>query len=337
MTLNIRKTIVTALTFLLASQVSAQSVNVYSTRQPDLVKPLFEAFKQDTGISVNVSFLKKGLIEKLLAEGKRSPADLIMTADISMLSGVVEAGVTQAVTSEVLSANLPAQYRDPDGHWFGLTARARIVYASKTRVHPGEITTYEDLVNPKWKGRICTRSGTSAYNLALLSAYAAHHGEAEAEAWLTGIKANLARKPQGNDRAQVKAIWSGECDIAIGNTYYMGEMLMNDDQRVWAEAVRIDFPEFEGDGTHVNLSGMAMTASARNRDSAVKLMEYLSSAKAQALYAEQNYEYPLLEEAEISPLVASWGTFTPDSKPLIEVAKLRPNSLRITERVGFDE
>lgn len=320
-----------------AGPAFADEVNVYSSRQPYLVEPLFEAFTKETGITVNVSFLKKGMVEKLTAEGKRSPADLVMTTDISRLNGIVEAGVTQAVDSEVLVANIPMQYRDPDGQWFGLTSRARVIYASKDRVKDGEVTTYEDLTDPKWKGRICIRSGTNAYNLALTSAVIAHHGKAGAKAWLEGLKANLARKPSGNDRAQIKAIYAGQCDISIGNTYYMKKMLDDPDQVAWADSVRIVFPKFEGGGTHVNLSGVALTQAAPNKDSAIKLMEWLSSGTAQEIYAETNGEYPLKPGTSPSALVAGWGKFTADSKPLIEIAKLRPASLKLTEQVNFDE
>ncbi|HSF92414.1 MAG TPA: extracellular solute-binding protein, partial [Paracoccaceae bacterium] len=203
----------------------ADEVNIYSSREPQLIEPILDAFSQATGIETNVVFIKDGLIERLKAEGRRSPADVVLTVDISNLAAIVDAGVTQPVTSDVIEANIPAEFRDPEGLWFGLTSRARVIYASKERVAEGEVTTYEDLTDPKWQGRICTRSGLHDYNVALLSAYIAHHGAVAAEAWLAGIKSNLARKPQGNDRAQVKAIWAGECDIATGNTYYMGEML----------------------------------------------------------------------------------------------------------------
>jgi iron(III) transport system substrate-binding protein len=322
---------------MLGATAQADEITVYSYRQPELIKPLFDAFTAETNIDVNVSFLKKGMVEKLQAEGDRSPADLIMTVDISRLNGVVEAEVTQPVVSDVINANIPAEYRDPDGQWFGLTSRARIVYASKDRVAEGEVTTYEDLASDKWKGRICIRSGTNAYNLALTSAVIAHHGEDVAKGWLEGVKANLARKPSGNDRGQVKAIHAGECDISVGNTYYMKKMLENEEQVPWTESVRIVFPKFENGGTHVNLSGMALTKAAPNKENAVKLMEWLTGDAAQAIYAEQNGEYPLKPGAKTSDLVASWGDFTPDDKPLIEIAKLRPASLKLTEQVAFDE
>lgn len=311
-------------------------VNVYSYRQPELVKPLFDAFTAETGITVNVAFLNKGLVEKLVAEGSRSPADVVMTVDIARLSDVVAAGVTQPVTSETLAANIPASFRDPGNQWFGLTTRARVVFAAKDRVDPSELTTYESLADPKWKDRICIRSGTHAYNLALFSGMIAHSGPEAAKTWLEGFRENLSRKPQGNDRAQVKAVWAGECDIAIGNTYYMGQMLDNPDQIAWADSVNVIFPRFEGAGTHVNLSGMAMTKAAPNRENALKLMEYLSSPAAQAIYAETNYEYPVLPGTPISERVASWGSFTPDSVNLQALAELRPDALRMVEEVQFD-
>lgn len=329
-------TIVTILT-LTGTALQSDEINVYSYRQPELIKPLFDAFSKETGIEINIAFLKKGLVEKLLAEGDRSPADLVVTVDISRLNSVVEAGVTQSVSSEIINKNIPSKFRDPDGYWFGLTSRARIIYASRDRVSDGEVTTYEDLASPKWKGRICTRAGTNSYNLALTSSMIAHHGEAEAKKWLHSLKKNLARKPSGNDRAQVKSIWAGECDISIGNTYYMKKLLSNKDQRAWAESVRIIFPKFENGGTHVNISGIALTKAAPNKDNAIKLMEWLTGEDAQEIYAEKNGEYPLRPGSNPSKLVSSWGKLTPDTIPLITLAKLRPDSLRITEEVGFDE
>ena len=311
-------------------------VNVYSYRQPDLVAPLFEAFTEATGIDVNVVFLNKGLLERLQAEGTRSPADLVMTTDISRLTDLADGGVTQPVTDQSVAGAIPAEYRDPEGHWFGLTSRARVIFASKDRVAPGEITSYEDLADPKWKGRICTRPGTHSYNLALVSGMIAHKGEAATKEWLTAVRENLARKPQGNDRAQVKAIWSGECDVSLGNTYYMGLMLNDAEQRTWADAVDVIFPTFENGGTHVNLSGMAMTKSAPHKEDALKLMAFLASPDAQAIYAETNFEYPLSEDTPVSERVAEWGEFTPDTLSLAEIASLRASALRLVEAVNFD-
>lgn len=325
-----------AATALTPAAASADEVNVYSYRQPELIQPLMDEFTKESGVPVNVAFLKKGMIERLQAEGDRSPADLIFTVDISRLNGVVEAGLTQPVQSDALETNIPEDFRDPADHWFGLTSRARIVYASKERVKDGEVTTYEDLADPKWKGRICTRSGTNAYTLALVSAYLVHHGPEATKTWLEGVKANLARKPQGNDRAQVKAIWAGECDISIGNTYYMGKMLNDDEQKAWADSVNIVFPVFEGDGTHVNLSGMALAKNSPNKEHAVKLMEFLASPKAQEIYAAQNFEYPIAPGTEAVDLVKGWGSFTPDSLNLMDVAQQRPAALKLVQEVDFD-
>jgi len=312
-------------------------VNIYSSRQPQLIDPILEAFTAQTGIETNVVFLKSGMIERLKAEGDRSPADVILTTDIANLTAIVEAGVTQPVTSDTISNNIPATYRDPDGNWFGLTMRARIAYTSKDRVAEGALTTFEQLADPEWKGRICIRSGLHNYNIALLSAMIDHHGEAEAEAWIAAVKENLARKPQGNDRAQIKAVWAGECDVAIGNTYYMGKMLADPEQVPWAESVNLIFPTIGDDGAHINLSGMAMTSAAPNKNDALKLMEFLTSSEAQAIYAELNFEYPLLDGVPSSELVQSWGSFTADSTPLVDIAGHRSEALKMVERVNFDE
>ena len=314
----------------------SQEVNVYSHRQPELIQPLIDAFTAQSGITVNIAFVDNGMVERLVAEGKRTPADLVLTVDIARLSEVVNAGVTQPVDSAVLQANIPAQYRDPGNQWFGLTSRARIIYASKDRVAEGEVTTYEDLADPKWTGRICTRSGTHDYNLALLGAVIAHDGEPAAKTWAEGVRANLARKPAGGDRDQVKAIWAGECDIALGNTYYMGQMLADPEQAEWANSVRILFPTFVEGGTHMNISGMAMTKAAPNQDAALKLMEFLSSDEAQKIYAETNHEFPVKPGVPVSALVASWGSFTPDTLPLIDIAAGRPVALKIMEEINFD-
>ena len=321
---------------LLAGQAVAEEVNVYSYRQPELIKPLTDAFTKETGIDVNVAFLEKGMVERLLAEGDRSPADVILTVDISRLAQAVEAGVTQPVQSDVMVQNIPAEFRDPDGQWWGVTTRARIVYASKDRVSPEDITTYEDLADPKWAGRICTRSGLHSYMTGLTSAAIEHMGEDGAKEWLAGLKSNLARKPQGNDRAQVKAIWAGECDISLGNTYYMGMMLSDPDQVEWANSVQLLFPKFENGGTHVNVSGVAMVKNAPHPENALKFMEFLTSPEAQQIYADVNNEYPVAPGTPPSDLVASWGELDADKVNLMELAHLREEAVRITEEVDYD-
>jgi len=322
----------------LASAVPALAaeVNIYSFRQPQLVQPLFDAFTAATGIAVNVAYVDKGLVERLVAEGARSPADLVMTVDISRLAQLVDAGVTQSVDSATLAANIPAEFRDPANQWFGLTSRARVIYASRDRVADGEVTTYEDLADPKWQGRICTRSGVHDYSLGLMAAMIAHHGEAYARTWAEGLKANLAKKPDGGDRDQVKSIWAGECDISLGNTYYMGEMVADPEQKQWADAVRIQFPVFEGGGTHLNISGVVMTKAAPHRAEALQLMEFLSSDEAQRIYAETNHEFPVKPGVARSALVQSWGEFTADTLDLNDLARLRPDALRLMEQVNFD-
>ena len=323
-------------TLFFSSPIFASEVNIYSYRQPFLIEPLTSAFTDKTGIKVNIVYLRKGMIERMKAEGKRSPADVVLTVDISRLSALVEAGLTQQVVSQTLSTNVPEKYRDPAGHWFGLTTRARIIYVSKERVRTGEIKSYEDLADPKWRGKVCTRSGLNAYNLALTSAIIHHHGEDYAKKWLDGFKQNLARKPQGNDRAQVKAIWAGECDLSIGNTYYMGKMLKDPEQADWAKSVNIVFPTFEGGGTHVNVSGIGMAKFSPNKDNALALMEFLSSGEAQEIYATANFEYPIAPGTKVDDLVKSWGSFNADNVNLMTIAKLRKKALKLTEIVDFD-
>ncbi len=315
-------------------------VNLYSYRQPFLIQPILDAFTEQTGLQVNVVYAKKGMLERLKAEGDNSPADLVLTADVGRLNDMVEAGVLQPVSSDILERNIPARYRDPDGQWYGLTMRARVILASKDRVAPGAVTTYEDLADPKLKGRVCTRSGKQVYMVSLIASVIAHAGEDQAEEWLRGVKANLARKPQGNDRAQAKAVYEGVCDVAVANTYYVGKMATNEkkpEQKAWAEAIRVVFPNQKDRGTHVNISGAAVTKSAKNRENAIKLLEFLSEDYAQKLYAEQNFEYPVKEGVALHPLVASWGPFKADSIGLSEVAKHRAAASRMVDRVGYDQ
>ncbi|KMV30191.1 Fe(3+) ABC transporter substrate-binding protein [Photobacterium swingsii] len=324
---------------LAAPQVAtaAEEVNVYSYRQPFLVEPMFNEFTKETGIKVNVKFAKKGLSEKLQQEGEYSPADVILTTDISRLVELVNKDLVQPVDSKVIESNVPAQYRDNDDEWFALTLRARNVYSSRDRVGrlPADFD-YANLADPEWKGKICTRSGKHPYNVSLVSSMIAHHGEAEAKEWLEGVKANLARKPQGNDRAQVKAVKEGLCDIAIGNSYYLGKMVNDEKQKSWAEAVYINFPGQKANGTHVNVSGMAMAKYAPNKESAQKLMEFLTADKAQQMYAEVNYEYPVKEGVKRSELVASWGDFDADKLSLEKVAEYHNAAIKLLDEVKFD-
>ena len=317
--------------------MAAEEVNVYSYRQPFLVEPMFNEFTKETGIKVNVKFAKKGLAEKLAQEGEYSPADVILTVDISRLSELTDKKLVQKVDSEVLEKNIPTRLQDDGNEWFALTTRTRSVYSSRDRVGKlGDDFTYLDLAKPEFKGKICTRSGKHPYNVSLVSAMIAHHGEAETKEWLEGVKANLARKPQGNDRAQVKAIKEGLCDVSLGNSYYLGKMVNDKEQKAWADAVFINFPNQETTGTHVNISGMAMAKYAPNKDNALKLMEFLAGDTAQSMYAEVNYEYPVKPGVKPSELVASWGEFKADTISLDEIASHHEAATKLLDEVKFD-
>jgi iron(III) transport system substrate-binding protein len=320
----------------LGSASAAGEVNIYSYREPGLIDPLLAAFSKETGIKANVVFAKDGLIERLAAEGRNSPADLLLTNESGLLLQAVAAGVTQPVRSAVLESAIPPELRDPAGHWFGLTRRARVVYASKERVKQDRIT-YEDLADPKWRNKICIRSGQHTYNVALVASMIAHHGEEETEKWLTGLKANLARKPAGGDREAVRDVKAGLCDLAVGNTYYMAAMLKNPEQKQWADAVRIIFPNADDRGTHVNVSGASLTANAPNKANALRLLEFLVSPEAQRIYAEANGEYPVVAGVPASPLVASWGPLRADPLPLTRIAELRKRASELIDRVQFDQ
>lgn len=318
---------------------AAEEVNVYSYRQPFLVEPLFDAFTEKTGIKVNTVFAKQGLIERMVQEGANSPADILLTVDIGRLDKAVKEGVAQPVTSPIVDANVPANYRDSEGRWIGLTQRTRVIYASNDRVKQDTIT-YEELADPKWRGRICIRSGQHVYNVALVASMIAAHGEEKTREWLEGVKANLARKPSGNDRGQVKGIFSGECDLAIANNYYMGKMQTNDkepEQKEWAKSARIIFPNSEGRGTHVNLSGVVLAKNAPNRENAIKLIEFLTGENAQEIYAETNFEYPVKADVPWSDRVKSWGDFKPDPVALSKIADLRKRASELVDEVRFND
>ena len=318
---------------------AAGEVNVYTYRQPSLIDPLFKEFTARSGIRVRTVFAENGLVERLAQEGRNSPADVLLTADVGRLVEAANRGLGQAVTSPAILDKVPASLRDPGNLWFGLTMRARVVYASRARSDIGAIS-YEELADPKWQGRICLRAGNHPYNLGLIAAMIAHKGEDQARQWLKGLKANLAVRPSGNDRSQAKSVFAGECDLAIANTYYMGKMLTNDEepeQKDWAKAVKIVFPSSADFGTHVNISGMLLTKNAPNHESAIKLMEFLASDEAQRLYAEGNFEYPVNPAIAPSELVKSWGNFTPDTLNVAEIAKYEPAAAKLVDEVEFND
>jgi iron(III) transport system substrate-binding protein len=260
-----------------------------------------------------------------------------MTVDIGMLVDLVDRGLTQTVRSPVLEAAIPANLRSSDGSWFSLSLRARVVYASKELGLTS--ITYEQLADPRWARRICTRSGQHPYNTALVAAYIAHHGEAEAETWLRGLKAGLARAATGGDRDGARDIMGGICDIAVANSYYVGLMRSGaggPDQERWGAAIDVILPTFEGGGTHVNVSGAAIARNAPNRDAAVRFLEYLVSDEAQRIYAEANFEYPVKASAAVHPIIAAFGTLRVDAISLTEIARNRAAASRLVDRVGFD-
>lgn len=315
----------------------AQEVNLYTTREPGLIQPLLDSFAKSTGIKVISIFVKDGLAERVAAEGTRSPADVLMTVDFGNLLDLTDKGLTQPVQSAVLEQAVPSHLRGGKGEWFALSLRARVVYASKTLGL--ESLTYGDLADPRWKGKVCIRAGQHPYNTALIASYIAHHGEAAAETWLRGLKANLARPATGGDREVARDIMGAICDVGIGNSYYVGLMRSGaggPDQAKWGQAIDVVLPTFRQGGTQVNLSGASVAKHAPHRAEAVRLLEYLVSDEAQKLYAEGNFEYPVKAGAPIHPLIAALGTLKVDSLPIADIARHRVTASRLVDKVGFD-
>ena len=311
-------------------------VNIYTYRETKLIQPLFDAFTKDTGVKVNVVSASSGLEQRIKSEGANSPADVLLTVDIGRLEEAVAQGITQPIKSAVLDKIVPVQYRDPEGHWYGMSMRARVVYASKARV-PQTALTYEELADPKWKGKVCIRSGQHLYNIALFAAMIAKHGEAKTEQWLRGLKANLAQKPSGGDREQARDVVAGKCDIGIGNTYYWALMLnKNPAQKPWADGTRVILPTFEGGGTHVNISGVVLAKHAPNKANAIKFVEWMVGEKAQHMHADLNYEYPVRAGIAINKTIAGYGTLNPDPIPLSQVAANRKKAADLVDKVGFN-
>lgn len=320
-----------------APTLAQEAVNLYTTREPGLVRPLLEAFTAQSGVKVNTVFVKQGLAERVQAEGARSPSDVLMGVDVGTVVDIVNQGVSQPVDSKVLEQAVPSNLRDPKGQWFALSMRARVVYASKKL---GLKTIgYEDLADPKYKGRVCIRSGQHPYNTALIAAYIAHYGPEKAEQWLRGVKANLARKPAGGDREVARDILAGICDLGVGNSYYVGLMRSGrggPDQRKWGEAIDVLLPTFEGKGVHVNISGVALAKNAPNKAAALKFMEWLVMADAQKIYAEANYEYPVVKGAKVDPIIAALGELRIDPLSVADVVRHRKQASELVDKVGFD-
>lgn len=333
-----RLAVLCSLTLFACGTAVAQSggVNVYTYREAKLVQPLFEAFTKETGIKVNVISANAGLEQRIATEGANSPADVLLTVDLGRLADAVRLGITQPLKSETLEKAIPAAYRDPNGHWFGISQRARVIYASKERVKQDTIS-YEELADPKWKGKICIRSGQHMYNNALFAAVVAKFGEAEAEEWLKGLKANLAQKPSGGDREVARDIAAGKCDIGLANTYYWALMLNNDpDKKAWVEATKVILPTFRDGGTHVNLSGVVLAKHAPNKANAIRLIEWLVGEQAQRIYADVNYEYPVREGVPLNPTVASFGVLKKDPMPITKIADHKKAAANLVDKIGFD-
>ncbi|WEK03164.1 MAG: extracellular solute-binding protein [Candidatus Devosia phytovorans] len=325
----------------LAMPAFAQSgeVNIYSYREQALLQPLIDAFAEETGIKANVLYAGDGLLERVAAEGELSPVDVVLTVDIGNLVGAEEQGLTQPITTAALAERVPEAFRDEDGNWTALSLRSRVFYVSKDRVDATALT-YDDLASGEWAGRICTRPGDHAYNIGLIAHYIADNGEDAAREWLTKVRDNLAYAPNGNDRGQVKNILDGTCDLAIVNTYYMGAMLNNEaepEQKDWAASARIVYPNAEAEGTQVNVAGGFIAKHAPNADNANALIEFLLSDEAQAIYADTNYEFPVVASAPINELVASWGALKASEVSLTEVAANRAAAAALVDELKFNE
>ena len=323
---------------LVAAPVAAQELNLYTTREPGLIQPLLDAFTEQSGVTVNSLFVRGGLAERVGAEGTRSPADVLRTVDLGNLLDLVERGLTQPVESATLESAIPSNLRGPNGEWFTLSMRARVLYAARDLNLSS--FTYEQLDDPQWRDRVCSRAGQHPYNTALFAAYIAHHGEAQTESWLRGLTSNLGRTAAGGDRDVARDIMGGICEIGIGNSYYVGLMRSGaggPEQEQWGAAIKVILPTFEGGGTHVNISGASVARNAPNRAAAVRFLEYLVSDEAQELYAEANFEYPVKVGATVHPIIAALGPLNIDSLPLTEIVRHRNTASRLVDQVGFDD
>ncbi len=321
-----------------APSASAEEVNLYSARQEALIKPLLDAFTARTKIAVNlVTGNEDALLKRLESEGANSPADLLLTSDAGRLFRAKLAGVTQSFVSAAIEAAVPGQYRDPDGHWVGLSLRARPILYVKGKVDPAKLSGYEDLADPKWKKRICIRSSNSIYNQSLVASMIAVHGVEKTEVWAKGLVANLAMPPKGGDRDQIKAAVAGQCDIAVANTYYLVGMMTSKDrgEASAAQKMAVFWPNQDGRGVHVNISGAALTKAAKNKAAAIKLVEFLTSPDSQAWYAEANGEYPVRAGVEEGALLKSWGRFKADGINLAKLGENNAAAVKLMDRAGW--
>ncbi|MCD8488345.1 MAG: Fe(3+) ABC transporter substrate-binding protein [Desertifilum sp.] len=313
-------------------------VNVYSARHYDTDDQLYEGFTQRTGIRVNlVEANADQLIERITSEGANSPADVLITVDAGRLWRAREAGVLQPVNSATLNAAVPSSLRDPEGYWFGLTKRARVIYYDRNKVNPAQLSTYEDLADPKWRGKLLIRSSGNIYNQSLTGAILAAHGPERTLEWARGIAANLARSPEGGDTDQIKAVAAGVGEIAVANTYYYVRLMRSDNaaDREVTEKVGVFFPNQRDRGTHVNISGAGVVRTAPNRQGAIQFIEYLASPEAQEMFADGNNEYPVLAGMNANSMVKSLGEFRSDSLNAAIFGRNNPEALRIMDQAGW--
>ena len=316
----------------------AENLNIYTHRQPALLEPILEAYTKKTGTTFSTVYAPKGLVQRLQSEGDTTPADMVITVDINRVHELSETGLLASFSSSKIKNQVPAHLRDENDKWTGLSLRARIAAVSVQRVKKSEVSSLADLVKPGLKGRVCTRVGSHVYNRALLASIIANDGENAAREWAKGLVANLARKPQGNDRAQAKAIYSGECDVALMNTYYYGKMKFNEknpEQKKWADSLRLVFLDQMGRGQHVNISAAAILKASKKQGAALAFIEWLTSPEAQLLYTEVNYEYPVNPMVNPSEEVASWGEFEMDQVSLTDIAKNTPLAQMIINETGW--
>ena len=323
---------------LAAAPALAEELNLYSARHYDTDERLYADFEDQSGITINrIEAKASELATRIKAEGRNSPADVYMTVDVGRLVRAEADGLLQPVESETLTARIPANLRDEDGHWFGFSTRARMIFYSKDRV-PKPPQSYEDLADPRYEGQVCTRSSSNIYMQSLMAAIVAHLGEEAATAWAEGLHANLARKPQGGDTDQLRGIVSGECDIALANSYYFARALRKDVKGLTDSIGEIGwvFPNQDGRGTHVNISGAGIAANAPNRENALRFLEYLASDRAQAYFSAGNDEFPAVEGAEVSAAAAKLGAFEADDLPLSQIGEHQVEAQKIYDRVGYE-
>ncbi|QUL38053.1 Fe(3+) ABC transporter substrate-binding protein [Erythrobacter sp. JK5] len=316
----------------------AGEVNLYSSRHYDTDLALYDDFTRQTGITVNrIEADADALIERITSEGEFSPADLLITVDAGRLWRAEEAGILAPVDSDILEERLPIYLRHPDGLWFGLSTRARVIVYNKAAGVPEGLEDYADLAEPAWRGDICIRSSSNIYNISLLSSIIAHHGAEAAESWAKGVVANFARPPQGNDTAQIEAVAAGECRIAVVNTYYLARYADGDEaDKAIFDAVGVIFPDQDGTGAHINISGAGLVKTAPNRENAIRFLEYLTSESAQRYFADGNNEYPAVSGLKANSAVERLGEFKPDTLNAAEIGRNQAQAVQIFDRAGWN-